>query len=82
MKAIVYHRYGPPDVLRLEDVGRPVVAADDVLVRVPAAAVNPGDWDLLHGLPYILRPMTGFRKPRNLVLGLAIAGRVEAAGRP
>ena len=51
-------------------------------VNVPlvcaGALVNPGDWDVLNGRPYVLRPMTGFRKPRNQVLGLAIAGRIEA----
>jgi NADPH:quinone reductase-like Zn-dependent oxidoreductase len=49
-------------------------------VRVLAAAVNPGDWDVMHGTPYVLRLTTGLRRPRNKVLGLAIAGRVEAVG--
>lgn len=81
MKAIVYHEYGPPDdVLDLEEVDRPVAKGDEVLVRVLGAAVNPGDWDLLNGAPYVLRPMTGLRRPKNKVLGLAIAGRVEAVG--
>jgi len=80
MKAIVNHVYGPPAVLQLEDVDTPVIRNDEVLVRVLAAAVNPGDWDVLHGTPYVLRLMTGLRRPRNKVLGLAIAGRVEAVG--
>ncbi len=80
MKAIVYHEYGSPDVLELEDVDKPVVKNDEVLVRVLGVAVNPGDWDLLNGTPYLFRMIFGLRKPRNRVLGLAIAGRVEAVG--
>ncbi len=49
MKAIVYHEYGSPGVLQLEDVAKPVAQDGEVLLRVFAAAVNPGDWDLLHG---------------------------------
>lgn len=80
MRAIVYHEYGTPAVLELHDIERPVVKEGEVLVRVLAGAVNPGDWDLLRGKPYILRPMTGLRRPKNGVLGLAIAGRIEALG--
>ena len=80
MKAIVNHEYGPPGVLALEDVDVPVMRRDEVLVRVLAAAVNPGDWDVMHGTPYVLRLTTGLRRPRNKVLGLAIAGRIEAVG--
>lgn len=80
MRAIVYRRYGPPDVLELTEVDRPTANAGEVLVQVVAAAVNPGDWDFMHGTPYILRPMIGLRRPRDPILGLAIAGRVEAAG--
>jgi NADPH:quinone reductase-like Zn-dependent oxidoreductase len=80
MRAIVYRRYGPPDVLELTELDRPTANAGEVLVQVVAAAVNPGDWDFMHGTPYILRPMIGLRRPRDPILGLAIAGRVEAAG--
>jgi NADPH:quinone reductase-like Zn-dependent oxidoreductase len=80
MKAIVNHEYGPPGVLALEDVDMPVIRRDEVLVRVLAAAVNPGDWDVMHGTPYVLRLTTGLRRPRNKILGLAIAGLVEAVG--
>jgi NADPH:quinone reductase-like Zn-dependent oxidoreductase len=80
MKAIVNHEYGPPGVLELEDVDTPVTRGDEVLVRVLGAAVNPGDWDVMHGTPYVLRLTTGLRRPRNKVLGLAVAGRVEAVG--
>jgi len=77
MRAIVYDEYGPPDVLRLGAVDNPVVEDGEALVRVLAAAVNPGDWDILRGMPYVLRPMIGLARPKNRVLGLAVAGRVE-----
>ena len=80
MKAIVTHEYGTPDVLGLEEVDTPVVKSDEVLVGVLGAAVNPGDWDFLHGMPYLFRPLLGLFRPRNKVLGLAVAGRVEAVG--
>lgn len=80
MKAIVNRVYGSPAVLELAEVDRPVPRADEALVRVLACAVNPGDWDVMHGTPYVLRLATGLRRPRNQVLGHAIAGRVEAVG--
>lgn len=82
MRAIIYREYGlPHDVLELDEIERPVAGDDEVLVRVEAASVNPGDWDLLNGQPYILRPSVGFRAPRNGILGLAVAGIVEAVGK-
>ena len=82
MKAIIYRGYGPPhDVLELAEIEAPAAGDGDVLVRVQAASVNPGDWDLLNGQPYILRPAVGFRAPRNGILGLAVAGRVDAIGK-
>jgi NADPH:quinone reductase-like Zn-dependent oxidoreductase len=79
MKAIVYHRYGSPDVLRLEEIPRPRVEQDDdVLVNVRAAALNSWDWDLLTGTP-ITRLMAP-RRPRYPVLGADISGHVEAVG--
>ena len=81
MQAITYHRYGPPDVLRLEEVDPPVVRDDEVLVRVHAAAANPRDWHLMRGLPYAVRPQFGLRRPRTTRLGGDVAGRVEAVGR-
>jgi len=80
MKAVVYHEYGSPDVLAVQEVDKPAIKEGEVLMRVLGAAVNPGDWDLLHGRPYVLRPITGLRRPRNKVLGLAVAGRIETVG--
>ena len=81
MKAIVQDVYGPPDVLRLEEVEMPEVGDDDVLVRVHAAGVDPGVWHLMMGLPYLVRVMgLGLRRPKVRVRGLDLAGRVEAVG--
>jgi len=80
MKAIVQTRYGSPDVLQLRDADKPVVKADEVLVRVRAAAVNIGDWHLLRGIPYAMRLGLGLRKPRREIPGRDISGRVEAVG--
>ena len=81
MKAIVQRRFGSPDVLRLEEVDKPVPREDEVLVRVCAAAVNIGDWHLLRGIPYVMRLGLGLRKPRREIPGRDIAGQVEAVGR-
>jgi NADPH:quinone reductase-like Zn-dependent oxidoreductase len=81
MKAIVQDRYGSPqDVLRLEDIATPQVKDDEVLVRVRAAAVNPADWHLIRGEPYIARLQWGLRTPKNPVPGCDLAGEVEAVG--
>jgi NADPH:quinone reductase-like Zn-dependent oxidoreductase len=81
MKAIVYHQYGSPDVLELQEIDKPVVADDEVLVRVHAAAVGPHDWHFLRGTPYFVRMVAGPFKPKRKVLGRDMAGRVEAVGR-
>ena len=81
MKAIVYRRYGSPDVLRLEDMDRPVAGDDGVLVRVRAAAANPYDWHFLRGEPYFMRLFIGLRRPRAQGLGVDFSGQVEAVGK-
>jgi NADPH:quinone reductase-like Zn-dependent oxidoreductase len=80
MKAIVYDRYGPADVLRLADIGKPEPGDDEVLVRVHAAGVDYGVWHLMTGLPLPVRAAIGLRAPRNPVLGRDVAGTVEALG--
>jgi len=81
IKAIVYCDYGSPDVLRLEEIEKPVPADDQLLVRVHAAAANPLDWHYIRGTPYIMRLETGLRKPTELRLGVDFAGTVEVAGK-
>lgn len=78
MRAAVYTEYGPPEMLAVEQIEKPSPADGELLVRVSACSVNSGDWDVLHGTPYLFRTSTGLRRPKNPVLGLAIAGWVEA----
>jgi NADPH:quinone reductase-like Zn-dependent oxidoreductase len=80
MKAFVYERYGPPDRLRMAEVDKPAPDADAVLVKVLAASVNAADWHLVRGRPLFSRATLGLLRPRHRVLGVDIAGRVEAVG--
>ena len=80
MKAMVYTKYGPPDVLELAEVEKPTPKDDEVLLKVHAASVNPADWHLLRGKPYIARLQLGLRKPKDRVLGCDVAGQIEAVG--
>ncbi len=81
MKAIVYHRYGSPDVLELQEIEKPIPGDDDVLVKIRTAAVNPYDWHFMRGEPYFMRMMAGLRVPKRNRLGVDYAGVVEAVGR-
>src|SRR5215467_14138790 len=81
MRAIVQNVYGSADQLRLAEVDKPVIAADEVLVRVRAAGVDRGTCHLMRGEPYLVRILGfGFRGPKNRVPGLDVAGTVVAAG--
>ncbi len=79
VKAIVYQRYGPPDVLEMRDVETPVPGDRDLLIKVEAASVNRSDWEGLIGKPLYAR-MNGLRRPHQRILGSDVAGRVEAVG--
>src|SRR5947208_7494094 len=80
MKAIVQAKYGTSEVLDLRDIAKPEIGDSEVLVRVRAAGVNPGDWAIMGGLPYIARPVYGLGKPKNRVRGTDVAGQVEVIG--
>jgi NADPH:quinone reductase-like Zn-dependent oxidoreductase len=80
MKAVVYDRYGPPDVLRIEDVPKPAPAADEVLVRIRATGVTRSDAHLRAGEPFVSRFQSGLRRPKRKILGHELAGEVEAVG--
>jgi NADPH:quinone reductase-like Zn-dependent oxidoreductase len=80
MKALVYRRYGGPEVLELTDVPPPVPREREVLVRVHSASINAADRVLLRGKPFIVRLGVGFPRPRRSTLGFDVAGRVEAVG--
>jgi NADPH:quinone reductase-like Zn-dependent oxidoreductase len=80
VKAVVYDRYGPPEVLRVAEVESPVPADDEVLVRVHATTVTRTDCHMRTAKPFIWRFMLGLRRPKRKILGLEFAGVVEAAG--
>jgi NADPH:quinone reductase-like Zn-dependent oxidoreductase len=83
VKAIVQERYGGPEVLEFREIDQPVPADNQVLVQVQAAGVHRGDWHVMTGLPYMIRlvvPTLGLRRPKVPVLGMDVAGRVEAVG--
>jgi len=80
MKAFIYERYGPPETLRLAEVDKPAPNADAVLVKVLAASVNAADWHVLRGKPLFSRATLGLLRPKHQILGVDVAGQVEAAG--
>ncbi len=81
MRAILRHDYGPPEVLRFEEVAKPAPGDGEVLIRVAAASLNPLDWHFMRGSPSIVRAFSGLRRPKVAVLGADVAGRVESIGR-
>ena len=80
MQAITQDNYGSHEVLKLADVDKPEIGADEVLVRVHAASIHVGDWILMTGSPFVMRFATGLRKPKNPIPGTDVAGTVEAVG--
>ena len=81
MKAIVFTRYGSPDVLQLREVDKPTPKDDEVLIRVHAASLNDWDWAALQGIPFVNRLTFGVLRPKKQILGSDIAGRIEAIGK-
>ncbi len=81
MKAIVYTKYGPPDVLQLKEVEKPSPKEDEVLIKINAAAINQGDYYSLTGKPFMVHLTDGLFKPKDKILGMDVAGRIEAVGR-
>jgi len=88
VKAVVCKRYGPPEVLQIEDIEKPVPKDREVLIRVDATAVNSSDWYMRSAMRHgpllfraLIRLFIGFRAPRNPVLGLVVAGEIEAVGK-
>jgi NADPH:quinone reductase-like Zn-dependent oxidoreductase len=80
MRAVVFDRYGPPEVLRLTEARRPVPKENEVLVKVRATTVNRTDTGIRQGVPFFSRFISGFPRPRWKILGTELAGEVEAAG--
>src|ERR1700676_1154985 len=80
MKAVVHERYGPPEVLRLDDVERPVPTDDEVRIRIHATTVSRTDCALRGAKPFMSRFVTGLRRPKRRILGSDLAGTVESVG--
>lgn len=80
MKAFVYKRYGSPKVLKLAEIEKPTPKGDEVLVKIRAVSVNPYDWHLMRGAPFLARLFNGLLRPKNPILGADIAGEVVAVG--
>ena len=80
MKAIVYTKYGPPEVLQLKEVEKPTPKENEVLVKVITTAVNDYDWSMVRGKPYLYRLMFGIIKPKRKIPGMELAGIIEAVG--
>jgi NADPH:quinone reductase-like Zn-dependent oxidoreductase len=80
MKAIVYTKYGSPDVLQLKEIEKPAPQGNQVLLKVYAASANPLDWHFMRGAPFLARLEGGLSKPKNPRLGADVAGRVEVVG--
>jgi NADPH:quinone reductase-like Zn-dependent oxidoreductase len=80
MKAFVYERYGPPERLRMVEVDTPSLGAGEVLVKVRAVSVNAADWHVLRGKPLFSRATLGLLRPKHQILGVDVAGQVEAVG--
>src|SRR5579863_2695346 len=79
MKA-AYTRYGPPDVIEVQYLDKPIPKDNEILIKVRAASVNPLDWKTMHGGPFLVRLLFGQRKPKIKRLGVDVAGHVEAVG--
>src|SRR5438270_1414790 len=80
MKAIVYRTYGSPNVLHVEETATPTPTDDQVLIRVRAASVNPYDWHFMRGSPSIMRMASGLIRPKDIRVGVDVAGVVETVG--
>jgi NADPH:quinone reductase-like Zn-dependent oxidoreductase len=80
MKAFIYERYGPPENLRMAEIDQPVPDAGEALVEVLAASVNAADWHMLRGKPLFSRATLGLLRPKHQILGVDVAGQVEAVG--
>jgi NADPH:quinone reductase-like Zn-dependent oxidoreductase len=80
MKAFIYERYGPPETLRMAEIDKPSPEADEVLVKVLAVSINAADWHVLRGKPLFSRATLGLLRPKHQILGVDVAGQVEAVG--
>ena len=80
MQALVQETYGSAEVMHIAEIDKPEIGDNEVLIRVRAAGVNPADWAIMSGLPYVARPVYGLRSPKVAIRGTDVAGVVEAIG--
>ena len=80
MQALVQETYGSAEVMHITEIDKPEIGDNEVLLRVRAAGVNPADWAIMSGLPYVARPVYGLRRPKIATRGTDVAGVVEAIG--
>ena len=81
MRSVVYHEYGSPDVLKEIEIEVPAITDNQVLLKVHAVSINPADWHLMRGTPYLVRLQAGLLRPKSGSFGLDMAGVVEVVGK-
>ena len=81
MKALIYRKYGSPDVLELKEAEKPTTKDNEVLVKIHATAINDWDWSMVRGKPYVYRLFLGVLRPKRQIPGMELSGTIESLGK-